>query len=237
MTEKLGPEANEAAPGLTAAATPGRTQRQALRRQVLLGGATTAGVILALANRPALAGGGTQKCDPAASLSASMAASHGVTDPTNVGLRPTCWQAGGQCYNAWAPGATCNNQPVSCNHGTTLCSLFPQLSNTSYFQCSSSATLSQFCSGSVSLKVKCGGQWINLWSSSQQPDICAAIVNDCFYGDFFSTPAIITQITNCLNTVQIYSTSNNSSGIQSTCNSLYTSFHSCNNRNPTSCSI
>jgi hypothetical protein len=238
MTEPIGPEAEGSLPSSAAGDNPARTGRRALRRQLLVGGLATTGAMLTLPNRSALAwgGGGQNTCSALASANPS----HGVKVTQPCGQPPTCWQSGSG-WNAWAPGATCNGKPVSCTHTTTICSHFPQLT-TSPFKCSTSYCFGQptnqsLCFGSVPITVTCGKQNISLWNANQQQEICAAILNDCFFGDLFSSSAITDAISSCLTTVAACAVTGNSSGITTACNNLYNQCYTLNRQGGGSCQI
>jgi len=229
MTEPIGPEAEGSLPSSVAGDNPARTGRRALRRQLLVGGLATTGVMLTLPNRSALAGNNQGSCSAWGSVNPSQ--------PTKVtgkcGQPPTCWQ-NQPGWNAWAPGAMCNNQPVNCTHSTTICSQYPVL-GTSPFNCSTSNTFGSLCGGSLTIKVKCGSTWQNLWSATQQQEVCAAVLNDCFFGDLYCSSPIYNTISNCLTTVASCAATGNSSGITTACNTLYGQIYSWNRQGGGGC--
>lgn len=239
MTETVGPEAGGSAPVPTVEAAPARSDRQALRRQLLLGGIATTGMLVTLANRPALAWnkGGDANNNCTLSALGSVNPSHPTAGP--CGDSPGCWK--NKNCDVWSPSSYFKNQPVLYNWNTPLSSVCPNLRNgvftvsgpdkllnylTSGYQGCAATTITVDLSG-------CGRKKSNtltLWSYGQSCNVVAAILNDYFYGTLYHPSSCINYVNSVLGNIITYATngtcdSNDIINAVSTCDGYLTSWN------------
>jgi len=186
----------------------GRESNRELRRRFLLGGAASAGAIVTLASRPALA---TQNAANVCTVSAlgSVNPSRPLTSGT-CGDSPGCWK--GHDFGVWADGATFNGIPVLYTHSTNITTVFPLLASAP-FKCTGT-TLANMINGGGSVTIKMqNGISVAVWTSGQMLNIVAAILNNYFYGVLFFATDILHTINNTLGVIKVSAANNNSSAI------------------------
>ena len=206
-----------------------RERHRELRRKFLLGGAVTAGSIMTLASRPAIAGNGGQNA-----CTVSAIGSLHPSQPVNqkCGDSPGCW-GNGNGYPTWADGTSFNGVGLPYTHSTPVSTPLSLLGSAPFS--GGSTTLSAMIinkgAAASAIQVKLNnGTKMNLLTPGQCLNVAAAILNDEFFGVHYYPTSIINFITGYLNSVVSYANANNSTSITNAMNQMDGTLDTLNNQ-------
>jgi hypothetical protein len=214
------PSAPVGSPGISAGGIESADKKRAQRRKLIIGGAMTAGV-LTLANRPAIASGGS----PSLLMSHTNNPNSSSDPPSVWGQPPSYWTDAGSY--AWTAGATFMGAPVTYTQTTTLSGAFPTLNSTSgnvKFTIQGSATLgSEINAGSGdSVLVEMANKTsVTVLTSAQLAQLVAGLLNWYFFGSRYPVANVPNTISTFFTNVFNDAKANNASGITSAASSLF----------------